>query len=132
MRLAILAASVLAMSLLAAPAAKKPVYIGVRACAQCHTGKGIGNQYSVWLHSKHSRAYATLARPESKEIAKISGLRQKPQEAPICLGCHTTAYDVEAWQKDDDFHLEDGVQCETCHGPGSEYANQATMRDAQA
>lgn len=110
---------------------KQPVYVGARACGACHTGKGMGNAYGVWLHSKHSRAYATLALPESKEIAAISGLRQAPQEAPICLGCHTTAYNAEPWQKDDDFHIEDGVQCEVCHGPGSEYMAESVMRNKE-
>ena len=50
-------------------APKQPVYVGARACAGCHSGKGMGNAYGKWLHSKHSRAYAALARPESKEIA---------------------------------------------------------------
>ena len=110
----------------------KPVYIGARTCASCHSGKGIGNQYSLWLHSKHSRAYAVLAKPETMQIAEISGLRQEPQQAPICLGCHATASDTEDWQKDDTFHIEDGVQCEACHGPGSEYSTEAVMRDSTA
>ena len=110
-------------------APKQPVYVGARACGACHSGKGMGNQYGMWLHSKHSRAYAALARPESKQIAAISGLRQAPQEAPICLGCHATAYNSEEWEKDDTFHIEDGVQCEVCHGPGSEYMSEAVMRN---
>ncbi|HVX66748.1 MAG TPA: multiheme c-type cytochrome [Bryobacteraceae bacterium] len=112
-------------------APKQPVYVGSRACGACHSGKGMGNAYGLWLHSKHSRAYATLARPESKQIAAISGLRQKPEEAPICLGCHATAFNSEAWEKDDGFHIEDGVQCEVCHGPGSEYMSEAVMRDKE-
>ncbi|HWQ53463.1 MAG TPA: multiheme c-type cytochrome [Bryobacteraceae bacterium] len=112
-------------------APRQPVYVGARACAACHTGKGIGNQYGLWLHSKHSRAYAALARPESKEIVEISGLRQVPQEAAICLGCHATAYNAEKWEKDDDFRIEDGVQCEACHGPGSEYMTEAVMRNPE-
>ncbi|MGE5488655.1 MAG: multiheme c-type cytochrome [bacterium] len=111
---------------------KKPVYVGSRVCGSCHTGGGMGNQYSLWLHSKHSRAWAALARPESRQIAEISGLRQKPQESPICLGCHATAYDAEEWQKDDTFRIEEGVQCERCHGPGSEYMAADIMRDRKA
>jgi YVTN family beta-propeller protein len=110
-------------------APKQPIYMGSRACGACHSGKGMGNAYGLWLHSKHSRAYATLARPESKQIATISGLRQVPQQAPICLGCHATAFNAEAWEKDDGFRTEDGVQCEACHGPGSEYMSEAVMRD---
>jgi YVTN family beta-propeller protein len=73
-----------------------------------------------------------LARPEALQIAAISGLRQKPQEAAICLGCHATASTAEDWEKDDTFRIEDGVQCEGCHGPGSEYATESVMRDRQA
>jgi YVTN family beta-propeller protein len=110
---------------------KQPVYMGARACGACHTGKDMGNAYGKWLHSKHSRAYATLALPESKEIAAISGLRQPPQEAPICLGCHATAYNSEPWEKDENFRTEDGVQCEACHGPGSEYMAESVMRNKE-
>lgn len=110
-------------------APKQPVYVGSRACGACHTGAGIGNQFSLWLHSKHSAAYAALARPESARIVELSGLRQTAQEAPICLGCHATAYNAEPWQKDDTFRIEDGVQCEACHGPGSEYMTEAVMRN---
>ena len=119
-----------ALALSAAP--KKPVYVGARVCGSCHTGGAIGNQYALWLHSAHARAYAALARPEAPQIAAISGLRQKPQEAAICLGCHATASTAEDWEKDETFRLEDGVQCEGCHGPGSEYAAENVMRDRQA
>jgi YVTN family beta-propeller protein len=110
-------------------APKQPVYVGSRACGACHTGRGMGDQYGLWLHSKHSRAWAALARPEAKQIAAISGLRQAPQESAICLGCHATAYNAEAWEKDEGFRTEDGVQCEACHGPGSEYMSEAVMRN---
>jgi YVTN family beta-propeller protein len=120
----------LAVALPGAP--KKPVYVGAQVCAGCHSGKAVGNQYGLWLNSRHSQAYAALARPEAPEISKISGLRQPPQQAPICLGCHATASSAEDWEKDETFHLEDGVQCEGCHGPGSEYAFESVMRDRPA
>ncbi len=118
------------MGLQAAP--KKPIYVGARVCAGCHTSGGIGNQYSKWLHSKHSLAYAVLAEPESPEITKLSGLRTSPQESAICLGCHATAWHAEDWEKDETFHIEDGVQCERCHGPGSEYASMEVMKNREA
>jgi YVTN family beta-propeller protein len=113
-------------------APKKPVYVGVRECAACHGGMSMGNQYSQWLHTKHSQAYASLAKPESREITKLSGLRMEPQQAPICLGCHATAAHTEDWERDPGFRFEDGVQCEGCHGPGSEYMTEAVMRDREA
>ena len=113
-------------------APKKPVYIGARVCAECHSVESIGNQYSQWLQSRHSKAYSQLAKPEALEIAKLSGLRTPPQESAICLGCHATAWHGEEWEKDPSFHIEDGVQCERCHGPGSEYANAEVMKDRAA
>ena len=111
---------------------KHPVYVGVKVCAKCHQGKGMGNQFSKWLASKHAHAYAVLSKPEAKKIAKLSGIPQEPQESPMCLGCHSTGAHVEDWEKDETFHVEDGVQCEKCHGPGSEYMDAAVMVNPQA
>jgi hypothetical protein len=117
---------------LRAQAQKQPVYVGARACAKCHEGKAAGNQYSRWLLSAHSKAWASLATPEAKQMARLSGIPDEPQSAPICLGCHATAADSEKWERDAGFHVEDGVQCEKCHGPGSEYMDEAVMRDPEA
>ncbi|MBC8472583.1 MAG: beta-propeller fold lactonase family protein, partial [Planctomycetes bacterium] len=100
---------------------RHPVYVGVRQCAECHQGKSMGNQFSKWLHSKHARAYAVLSDPQSKEIAELSGIPEEPQESTLCLGCHATGAHAEDWEKEDTFFVEDGVQCEKCHGAGSEY-----------
>ena len=111
-------------------APKRPVYIGAKECAKCHEGGALGSQYSSWLHTTHSESYKRLARPAAKMIVRRSGLRDDdPQKSPVCLGCHATAWDAEPWEKDDDFRLEDGVQCEGCHGPGSEHASESVMRD---
>jgi YVTN family beta-propeller protein len=111
---------------------KHPVYVGAKVCAACHQGKGMGHQFSKWLGSKHATAYAVLAKPESKKIAELSGIPQEPQESPMCLGCHATGAHVEAWEKDETFFTEDGVQCEKCHGPGSEYMDAAIMVDRES
>ncbi|MEE8451163.1 MAG: multiheme c-type cytochrome [Thermoguttaceae bacterium] len=111
---------------------KHPVYVGSRVCASCHRGRGMGHQFSKWLQSKHARAYAVLAHPEAKEIARLSGIPQEPQESAVCLGCHATGAEVEDWEKDDTFVFEDGVQCEKCHGPGSEYADEEIMTNPKA
>lgn len=123
---------VLLAALWPAPTPKKPVYLGAQACGHCHEGASMGHQYSKWLTTKHARAYAVLALPESIEIARISGIRQDPQKAAICLGCHAVASDVEPWERDDAFRMQDGMQCEGCHGAGSEYASEAVMRDRTA
>jgi len=111
---------------------RHPVYVGAAACAECHRGKGMGHQYSLWLLSKHAQAYALLARPEAKKIAELSGIPQEPQDSPMCLGCHATGAEAEPWEKDEGFHVEDGVQCEKCHGAGSEYMEEEIMKDPKA
>jgi YVTN family beta-propeller protein len=121
------------LSLLAQEGGQKhPVYVGVKVCATCHQGKGMGHQFSKWLVSRHAEAYAVLAEPESKIIAKLSGIPQEPQESTTCLGCHATGAHAEAWEKDETFFAEDGVQCEKCHGPGSEYIDAAVMSNPEA
>jgi len=112
--------------------AKHPVYVGVRVCRQCHAGPGAGHQFSVWRASKHALAYAGLWSPAAKRISKLSGIAEEPQVAPTCLGCHATAFDAEEWESEETFHLEDGVQCEGCHGPGSEYVSLDIMVDREA
>ena len=111
---------------------KHPVYVGARTCAACHGGKDMGHQFSKWLSSKHARAYAVLAKPEAKKIAELSGIPQEPQESPMCLGCHATGAHAEEWEKDETFFIQEGVQCEKCHGPGSEYMDADIMLDRDA
>jgi YVTN family beta-propeller protein len=131
---AVLAALVCALTplLLEAQAVKQPVYVGARACAQCHEGKAAGNQYSHWLSTAHAQAWASLALPEAKAMARLSGILDEPEKAPVCLGCHATAAESEPWERDPAFRIEDGVQCEKCHGPGSEYMLEKVMKDPEA
>ena len=112
-----------------AEAYRQPVYVGVKVCASCHEGSKMGNQCSTWYRTRHARAYTSLATPEAKLIAKWSGIPMEPQESAMCLGCHATGAEAEDWEKDDTFFLRDGVQCEMCHGPGSEY--KAVMTDRE-
>jgi len=108
---------------------RHPIYVGAKVCSRCHAGKAAGHQFSRWRASRHAEAYACLWSPVSKRIAELSGIPEEPQKAAMCLGCHATAADAEAWEKEDTFLPEDGVQCETCHGPGSEYATAEIMMD---
>ncbi|TNF71232.1 MAG: hypothetical protein EP299_12320, partial [Acidobacteria bacterium] len=110
---------------------KEPVYVGVRVCSECHQGLAAGHQFSHWRLSKHAKAHATLSLPVSEEITRRSGIPEDPLEARVCLGCHTTGADAEEWQRDETFLIEDGVQCETCHGPGSEYSDAEVMQNRE-
>jgi YVTN family beta-propeller protein len=122
----------LAAAVVTAEETKQPVYVGAKVCATCHDGESMGHQYSRWLLSKHAKAYASLAKPEAARIAQLSGIPQAAHEAPMCMGCHATAAEAEAWEKDPTFAIEDGVQCEKCHGPGSEYMTVEIMSNREA
>ncbi len=111
---------------------KTPIYVGVTQCTKCHQGEEMDYQFCIWLTSKHAKAYSALAKPEAKEIARLSGIPQEPQQAAMCLGCHATGSQAEEWEKDETFHIEDGVQCEKCHGAGSEYMTESVMTDRKA
>ena len=119
-------------ALAAGDEAPKAKYVGAGKCNTCH-GKKTGDQYGQWLESKHAKAFETLAGPAALEAGKEAGVA-KPQESPRCLKCHVTAYGADASLIDPKgkYAKEDGVQCESCHGPGSLYKKRKIMKDHEA
>lgn len=106
-----------------------PQYIGVEKCAGvCHKTEKQGKQLAIWQASLHAKAWATLATPEAKKIAKEKGI-DDPQKSDKCARCHTAGYGADAQLKAATFKVEDGVGCETCHGPGSNYKTLKIMKD---
>jgi hypothetical protein len=107
----------------------EPHYIGSDKCAKmCHKGEKKGKQYEIWQQSKHATAFKTLGNEQSKEIAKKMGLGD-PQKAPECLKCHVTAFGAKKELINPTCTNEEGVGCEACHGPGSEYRKLNTMKN---
>jgi hypothetical protein len=103
-------------------------YIGAKKCgAMCHKKEEKGNQYGAWLEKRHAKAFETLASEESIAQAKELGLGD-PQKEPKCLVCHVTAFPVMDDLENQTITLEEGVSCESCHGPGSEYKSMKTMK----
>ena len=45
------------------------------------------------------------------------------------MKCHATAYNAPAKFIGKKYKVEDGVQCETCHGPGEDYKSMKIMKD---
>ena len=109
-------------------AEKSNNYVGVKKCQMCHKTKKSGNQFGIWQSKKHAQAYATLATPEAKEAAKKAGVAGDPQKAKECLVCHVTAFEAPAANKEASLTVEEGVSCEACHGPGSEYKSMKVMK----
>ncbi|MFC2102869.1 multiheme c-type cytochrome [Bacteroidota bacterium] len=104
-------------------------YVGVKTCGMCHKKENVGQQLKIWQDSQHSKAYKTLQTEKADKIAKEKGFTTKAVDTPECLKCHTSGYNVDASQLGKKFSVEDGVQCETCHGPGSEYKSKKVMKD---
>jgi hypothetical protein len=80
-----------------------PSYIGVEKCKMCHKV-----QHTSWEGLAHAKAFEQL-KPEE----------QSKQE---CLKCHATGASAEM----------PGVQCEACHGAGSDYKGMKVMKDREA
>jgi hypothetical protein len=106
----------------------KHSYVGVQVCSPCHKTEKQGSQLDIWQKSKHSQAFATLKSEDANKIAKEKGFETPAVETAECLKCHATGYNLEASLLGEKFKVEDGVQCETCHGPGSDYKNMKIMK----
>jgi hypothetical protein len=114
-------------------------YLGVQVCAFCHSG-GVRaeNVYSLWTNTLHSHAFKDA----------INGL-STDHFTSRCISCHVVGFDTNALAVNggfDDIAAQVGwtfptnisntnwdampaalqgvanVQCENCHGPGSEHA----------
>ena len=109
-------------------------YIGVASCANsgCHgstqplqSTRVLQNEYYTWLNSdRHARAYNILFNDRSARIARNMHLRRKAYQEAICLDCHST--NVPSARVAGHIDLEDGVQCEACHGPAGGWRNEHT------
>jgi len=106
-------------------------YVGASTCGMCHKSEKQGNQYQIWQDSLHAQAFVVLQTDEARKIAEEKGLGSRPDTAEACLRCHATGYNVEKSLLGKKFKIEEGIQCETCHGAGSEYKSLKIMRDRQ-
>jgi len=104
-------------------------YVGVESCGMCHKTEKQGSQLSIWKNSGHSKAFETLKTEKANQIATEKGFKTPAAETPECLKCHVTGYNLDATVIGKKFKVEDGVQCETCHGPGSAYKDMKVMKD---
>lgn len=102
-------------------------YIGATKCKMCHSSEKAGKQYSIWAEGPHAGAYATLASDKSKEVAKAMGI-EDPQKSEKCLKCHAPSHAVKAELKGEKWDITEGVSCEDCHGPGSDYQKMSVMK----
>ena len=76
---------------------------------------------AIWEKSGHAQAFTSLTTPAADAIAKKAGIEGSAAGAPACLKCHAIVGDAKA-------EMKDGVQCESCHGPGADYKGMAVMK----
>ena len=103
---ALLAAGLAGFSRLPGYAADAPTakYVGAEQnCRMCHS-----DIYAGWQKTAHARAFADI------ETAGKS-------KDPACLQCHTTGYGQGGYVDEATTPNLKNVQCEACHGPGSEH-----------
>lgn len=102
-------------------------YVGNQACKDCHA-----STYEVWLGTKHARSYVFLDSEAGKAIAEKEEVSAQPTLSAKCVVCHTTAADVPADFRASGFHIEEGIKCESCHGPGGEHVKGELSLNRQA
>lgn len=95
-------------------------FVGNQVCKQCHA-----EAYRTWMGSKHARAFVVLQTGTAMTMMEESQVAaHNPSKAPRCFGCHATAATVPAEYRAKGFHIEEGVKCEACHGPGEQHVTK--------
>lgn len=102
-------------------------YIGAAKCKMCHNSPAKGAQYDNWQASLHSKAFTALSSEAALKYAKENGIAD-PTTDSKCIKCHSTATSVDATLLDATITKEEGVSCESCHGPGSVYKSMTIMK----
>ena len=106
-------------------------YVGPKKCRLCHDKEEDGAQFTKWKSGPHAKAFAALSSPKALEFAKTKKI-EDPAKAPECLKCHVTGYGKPATVLGKNWKQEDGVTCESCHGFGADYYDEAVMKDKKA
>jgi hypothetical protein len=104
-------------------------YIGAAKCKMCHIKPDKGEQYNKWLAGPHAGAMKTLANEESKKIAAAKGIAD-PTTDPACIKCHSTVGHIDQ-SLVAGIKIDEGVSCESCHGPGSMYKSASIMKNLE-
>lgn len=79
-------------------------YVSAASCRRCHE-----QEYLQWSATRHAFAYETLLKKDRYFDAG-------------CVACHTTGFGYPTgFQIGDPVAGLNGVQCETCHGPGKRH-----------
>jgi len=111
-----------------------PQYQGAASCsvAGCHGNSesktGDASAYRIWLtRDPHARAFAVLREERSRQIAaRLAAMKREPtppHEDARCLNCHVHP-DARTSRHTSAFTFEEGVSCESCHGPAERWVEE--------
>ena len=79
-------------------------FLGMFSCVNCHA-----REYAQWQTSAHAHAWKTLA-------------DQQKESTPSCVPCHVTGHGKPGgYRTADDASRFGNVQCEACHGMGTDH-----------
>lgn len=115
-----------------APAAGAFTGPGSCAAAACHGSvrpvagsRILQTEYTTWIsQDRHAHASEVLSNQVAVRMAKILGLGAA-HSAPKCLACHSL--DVADARQGRSF-ADEGVSCESCHGPASGWLGPHTTK----
>jgi len=102
-------------------------YIGASKCKKCHNKPETGQQYNIWSESLHANAMKSLSSEPALTYAKAHNIAD-PTKDPGCLKCHSTVGNIVKGIREG-IKITEGVSCESCHGPGSNYKASSIMKD---
>lgn len=112
-----------------------PRYVGSAVCMECHAGADRGQQDVLWLRSRHALAFWRLGSDWALYLARLRPHYQDledPMNDERCVLCHVTGSQDDGALFEPTYRPQEGVSCEACHGPGSNYATVEAMSDREA
>ncbi|MGD1926585.1 MAG: multiheme c-type cytochrome [Paracoccaceae bacterium] len=102
--------------------------LGATTCGQatCHSAETpwpnssvTQREYVTWkARDPHAKSFQTLQTKKATAIARDLGYRSATS-AKLCLDCHT--FNISPKHREETFNQAEGVTCEACHGPASEW-----------
>jgi len=124
---------VYALGLAISPAwAGESDFVGSKTCSTtgCHGGAGdLSKQYTIWFRSDpHSRGHSTLTTARSARMAEALGIADAAKDVR-CTTCHAPFAAVSPHRLAETAKIEEGVSCESCHGPAENWLRSHTRPD---
>ena len=107
------------------PVLAKAAYVGASRCRACHLA-----QFKSWEVTRMARSFALLQPGVAAEAKRAHNLDPNKDYTSDrnCIYCHVTGYGEQggfvSLAKTPNLV---GVQCEACHGPGSDYLKPQFM-----